>query len=175
MSGGSFNYIHDQFPPNIGDLGNMVDELDRSFPNSKAHKDSRELLLQLTADNEELRDVWHAIEWWCSNDYGPDQAADAVAKYEVPNNKSVTTTVANVSPDYTVFMKIDGDDGPGVRLGTVGEIFGMNQPDDTGVPVDPIRTISWLLHQLILEFKQHRHRASNGTGSSLPTEGPFLP
>lgn len=30
----------------------------------------------------ELRDVWHAVEWWDSCDYGEYQVREAVRKYE---------------------------------------------------------------------------------------------
>lgn len=50
------------------------------------------LMDRIDAAQRSLSDIWHAVEWWRSCDYGPEQVAEVVAKWraagpEVPPEK----------------------------------------------------------------------------------------
>jgi len=96
VSGGSYNY-----PENLAlgdptklvdssDIRRMADELEKSYPDSKAAQDTRKLvdyldsiedaIMSMTTDA--LVNVWHAQEWFEDCDYGKDQVDEAVQTYE---------------------------------------------------------------------------------------------
>jgi len=62
----------------------MVDHLNHHYPNSKAAKDTEALysLLKSIVPTDELREVWHDIEWHKSCDYSKEQADKAIQDYE---------------------------------------------------------------------------------------------
>jgi hypothetical protein len=95
MSGGSYNYLTytldlEELLGKTHELERMADRLDGlseiEFPGSTAagHM-TRELLLliklwELHASTAVgiLSEVWHDVEWWDSNDYGPDQVREGL-------------------------------------------------------------------------------------------------
>lgn len=88
MSGGSFNYLCHKSVEDLlagghdDDLENMEDEL-RAFGHPHAHRaaDATKVLREeIKRTRRELEDrleglekVFHAVEWWRSCDWGPDQ------------------------------------------------------------------------------------------------------
>lgn len=95
MSGGSFNYLYvwrddaAEILNRMNDLEDMARALEKDFPGTDAARDTRQLIevighysreIERRADH--LGVVWHAIEWWHSNDYGRDTATEAVTQYE---------------------------------------------------------------------------------------------
>jgi hypothetical protein len=96
MSGGSYDYIcwDSDFELvekyKMAQLGYMVDALRAIDIDSLAYKRTKVLYDRLreienTRDDadRELREVWKAVEWRDSGDYGPRQAIDAVKEYEL--------------------------------------------------------------------------------------------
>jgi hypothetical protein len=83
MSGGSYNYLS-YHAPDLGGhrhhLEAMADRLEGLPYGSKAAEATRSILAAL--DDEALANVWHAVEWWDSGDYGEDKVQAAIAKYE---------------------------------------------------------------------------------------------
>jgi hypothetical protein len=91
MSGGSFNYLCYSEPNElinkIDDLTELEDELIRHNYTDIA-KDVRRLIeYVLSAQNrisvlhENLRDVFHAVEWYVSADIGEDSLIKELEKY----------------------------------------------------------------------------------------------
>lgn len=99
MSGGSYNYLfmnrelEDLALSRLGDLIEMSDRLsgldEREFPGATAAAARTNALLEnlriwrahTSASTDLLADVWQAVEWWDSGDYGADQVAAALAAY----------------------------------------------------------------------------------------------
>lgn len=93
MSGGSFNYLcHtwdlDTLMDKRGDLEEMASELAGLGYAQDAARETEELVVLLrqwevraTVRIERLREVWKAVEWWRSCDYGEDQVREALAEY----------------------------------------------------------------------------------------------
>lgn len=99
MSGGSFNYLCDQDAADI--LGNRVrDDLlamaltlqtrpdgaevaDATFA---VLQDARESLLRLQPLIDQLRDVWKAVEWTESGDWGEERVSEAISDYRARTN-----------------------------------------------------------------------------------------
>lgn len=92
MSGGSYDYLcwkeAADLLENPYQLGEMATDLKVHFPGSLAAKDTDDLVRLIAHYRAEverrrslLEDVWHAQEWWQSNDYGSDQVQEAVEKY----------------------------------------------------------------------------------------------
>lgn len=87
MSGGSFNYLFVQDVDGLAQqretIQRMADVLRNSGYESIA-KDTEEIL-QLFEQAEQkatkLKDVWHAVEWWVSNDWSEQDAKEAAEKY----------------------------------------------------------------------------------------------
>lgn len=97
MSGGSYNYLtgvmdlEDLLHKRI-ELREMAERLEgldeQEFPGSTAAaRATRQLetLLNMWETHAEanislLKGVWHDIEWWDSNDYGPDQVKAGLLK-----------------------------------------------------------------------------------------------
>jgi hypothetical protein len=106
MSGGSYNYLANVF--DLKDLLGKIEELEQmanrleglsevEFPGAVAagHM-TRDLLLMIklweshaTVSVELLSGVWHDVEWWDSNDYGPDQVREGLRKllHRPPNQE----------------------------------------------------------------------------------------
>jgi hypothetical protein len=93
MSGGSYNYLcHtwdlDDLLEHRGGLEEMSARLAGLGWAEDAARETEELLVmlrqwQVRAETrmERLREVWKAVEWWDSNDWGEDQVREALAKY----------------------------------------------------------------------------------------------
>lgn len=90
MSGGSYNYLCgaldlEDLLSKRRDLEAMANRLEtlpeKEFPGAHAAgKLTRELLIKIDLWDSHasitaglLSDVWKSVEWWDSNDYGPDQ------------------------------------------------------------------------------------------------------
>lgn len=93
MSGGSYDYLYLQ-SDDLSRNRRMIEEMARRLEGlpyaSEAATDTRRILTLLAdaqALAERLADVWRAVEWWDSGDYGEDDAQDAIAKY-----RSASTT-----------------------------------------------------------------------------------
>lgn len=91
MSGGSYNYLYCHtggLETQRGDIEAMRDRLasleaDRVPGAARAARLTRYVLIHLDlaeAKAQELADVWHAIEWWDSSDYGEDDVRKALAE-----------------------------------------------------------------------------------------------
>ena len=87
MSGGSYSYLcfkdSSDIGQNMGDLEAMARRLDEMGHHVIA-ADSREVRAMLDVVQARLtrmHDVWHAVEWRDSGDYGADQAEEACALY----------------------------------------------------------------------------------------------
>lgn len=93
MSGGSFNYLcHtwdlDALIGKLGDLEDMSRALAAVGYAKDAARETEELLVilrqwevQAGVRLDRLREVWKAMEWWQSCDYGEDQFKEALAEY----------------------------------------------------------------------------------------------
>ncbi|MDQ0791979.1 hypothetical protein [Streptomyces sp. B1I3] len=92
MSGGSYNYLYchvSGLETQRGDIEAMRDRLagleaDRIPGAARAARLTRYVLIHLDLAEQkaqELTDVWHAIEWWDSNDYGEDDVREALAEW----------------------------------------------------------------------------------------------
>jgi hypothetical protein len=83
MSGGSYDYLYWQ----VGELGGRREELERmavrleGLPFAAAAAVATRRILESISD-EKLAEVWRAVEWWDSGDYGESQVRQAVAEYE---------------------------------------------------------------------------------------------
>jgi hypothetical protein len=97
MSGGSYNYLCgamdlEDLLTKRGYLEQMADRLsglsEIDFPGaSAAARMTQELVLLIrlwdshaAAHAKLLSDVWKSVEWWDSNDYGPDQVREGLQK-----------------------------------------------------------------------------------------------
>lgn len=93
MSGGSFNYLcHTWDLPELvtkqGDLADMAQALAALGYAKDAARETEELLVilrqwevQAGVRLDRLREVWKAMEWWRSCDWGEDQFKGALAEY----------------------------------------------------------------------------------------------
>jgi hypothetical protein len=95
MSGGSYNYLglicYDDLGELLakeGDLRDMADRLAGLGYAEDAARETEELLTMLRQWKtraevrvRRLNDVWHAVEWWDSADWGEDRVREALAKY----------------------------------------------------------------------------------------------
>lgn len=93
MSGGSYNYLcHawdlDDLLEHRAGLEKMSARLAGLGWAEDAARETEELLVmlrqwQVRAETrmERLREVWKAVEWWDSGDWGEDQVRAALAKY----------------------------------------------------------------------------------------------
>lgn len=97
MSGGSYDYAsltdclddlvrHQQQLERLAERLAMLPEAE--FPGAAAAAQGTLALLvraglwdaHVRATSAVLRPVWHAVEWWDSNDWGPDQVREALAE-----------------------------------------------------------------------------------------------
>lgn len=93
MSGGSFNYLceardFDTLVRQSGSLEEMAAALSALGYAPDAARETEELLVQLrqwetraTVRVERLRDVWKAVEWFHSSDWGESRIHEALAAY----------------------------------------------------------------------------------------------
>jgi hypothetical protein len=92
MSGGSYNYLcfkdGHQYLDIPGDLEDMAARLAKLGWAEDAAAETEELLLILRqcevraqARIDRLRDIWHAVEWWDSQDSGPEEVRAALDAY----------------------------------------------------------------------------------------------
>lgn len=92
MSGGSYNYLYlhtGGLEAQRGDIKAMRDRLqgleEQNVPGAaKAARGTRMVLNRLKLAEQHaqaLSEVWHAIEWRDSGDYGDDQVNETLAEY----------------------------------------------------------------------------------------------
>ena len=81
MSGGSYNYLYLQGDNGVEPwvLTAMADRLDR-LGEKEAAEITRSFLPP--SDDHPIRQLWHAVEWRDSNDWGDDQLQEAINKYK---------------------------------------------------------------------------------------------
>ncbi|MDX3324767.1 hypothetical protein PV405_08810 [Streptomyces sp. ME02-6979-3A] len=94
MSGGSYNYLYAHPQGDLearrGSIEAMRDRLAgleaEGVPGAaRAARLTRYVLIHLDlaeAKAQELAEVWHAIEWWDSNDYGEDDVHKTLAEWQ---------------------------------------------------------------------------------------------
>lgn len=90
MSGGNYNFLYRQIAWNnnldLNDLMVVRDRLRELAPDSLATKATDHLYETLTAAGIEgdgtLTEVWRAVEWLDSGDYGVEQVEEAVHAYD---------------------------------------------------------------------------------------------
>lgn len=87
MSGGSYNYLcyhSDSLSEHRSDLESMAERIEGLAYAGQAAADTRRVLALLDEAQRlagHLADVWRAVEWWDSGDYGEDQVVEEMAKY----------------------------------------------------------------------------------------------
>lgn len=93
MSGGSYNYLYHTWDlsdlvQKKQDLADMFDRLAGLGYAQDAAKETYALLVQLRQFEiqtmvhvERLQELWKAIEWWDSADWGEDSVKNALAEY----------------------------------------------------------------------------------------------
>lgn len=102
MSGGSYDYLCyaidvGDLAGRRGDMASMAERLERSgyFAAARATRNVGLLLDSAMEAANALTDVWHAVEWADSGDYGEDQVREVIAKFTpwpppAPTDKKVT-------------------------------------------------------------------------------------
>jgi hypothetical protein len=92
VSGGSFDYLCYQglqeLAENIELLEEMAEVLEEEG-STQAAKDTLKIIEQIKGLDvpEPLRNVWRAVEWWKSCDWGKEQAMEVIAKYDARAGK----------------------------------------------------------------------------------------
>jgi hypothetical protein len=91
MSGGSFNYLFSRELIDSSDINEMATAILKlaNGTQTKAWKDTFSILQKVQEIRDlqvKLHDVWHAVEWYHSNDYGWDQAVETILEYEKADN-----------------------------------------------------------------------------------------
>lgn len=95
MSGGSYNYLATTCRDDLGelltrraDLQRMADRLaglgyakDAALETESLILVLRQIEIRVEARVARLADVWRAVEWWDSGDYGEDAVRGALAEY----------------------------------------------------------------------------------------------
>lgn len=94
MSGGSYEYLAFKDASNIFDsdmqeqMERMADDLAKLGYANEAAKATRDLLESIRDYEREMNDkllslhnVWHAMEWWQSGDWGEDAIKRDAARY----------------------------------------------------------------------------------------------
>lgn len=86
ISGGSYNYLcfvdADEIGQRLGDLDGMAAALEEICPEAAAA--TRDLADHVRAAQpkiDALKDLWHAVEWWHSSDWGRERAEEVAARY----------------------------------------------------------------------------------------------
>lgn len=90
MSGGSFNYLYcATLLDRQGDLEAMAQTL-AAFPGGQRAAAMTQAIVDDTQRAERaLSDVWHAVEWWQSCDYGPEQVAEELSAFNAAHGEGV--------------------------------------------------------------------------------------
>lgn len=86
MSGGSYNYLYCHVTGLDGrqeDIARMGRRLQESgyYAAARATRDVLRMLEAAERVAQSLEDVWHAVEWADSGDYGEDQVREVVGKF----------------------------------------------------------------------------------------------
>lgn len=86
MSGGSYNYLYCHvrgLEDQRGDIQRMADRLEKSgyFAPARATREVLRMLDGAEQMAQALEDVWHAVEWADSGDYGEHQVVAVVEKF----------------------------------------------------------------------------------------------
>lgn len=92
MSGGSYNYLCNRMAEEIlqiqSDIERMAEKLATLGYAKDAAKETSHLLARSRAFEvyvetamERLREVWKAVEWWDSADWGEDSVKQALEEY----------------------------------------------------------------------------------------------
>lgn len=102
MSGGSYNYLFtaqdlEDLQAHRHDLEEMASRLAELGYAQDAARETEELLVlyrqwetRAAVRMRRLADVWHAVEWWDSNDSSEDAVREALAKYRGDNDDAGT-------------------------------------------------------------------------------------
>jgi hypothetical protein len=100
MSGGSFDYLCYKRIDNIGEargnLARMSEALVQYEGGSAAAAATREILLDLERIGQKIKrlsDVWHAVEWDRSGDWGPDDVVKELSQYNAVLPNAVASDV----------------------------------------------------------------------------------
>lgn len=89
MSGGSYDYLYWRVPELGGhrhQLEAMAERLE-ALPYATGVAAATRRILEAISD-EKLADVWRAVEWWDSGDYGEDQVRQVIDEYQTPKTDS---------------------------------------------------------------------------------------
>lgn len=87
MSGGSFDYLYIKETHQVvemrDDVERMQKELERlnHWDAARRTADVLQYIQAIRNVQEDIADVWQAVEWCCSSDWGPDQVETAVEKW----------------------------------------------------------------------------------------------
>jgi hypothetical protein len=101
VSGGSYNYLcfhTDNLTEHLGDLEEMSKRLDGLPWASDAAADTRRvlaLLEQAFQVAQGLGEVWRAVEWWDSADWGEEQVREETDRYRAGCSVPAAETVPN--------------------------------------------------------------------------------
>jgi hypothetical protein len=125
MSGGSYDYLcFSEFAEAPEPLRRMAERLAGLPYAAKAAADTAgivDMLGEAARRAERLNDVWHAIEWWDSGDYGEDEARKVLAAYEAPTGQPTPYEVPDrahlIDKPVTVTL------APWARSGPTGGLF----------------------------------------------------
>lgn len=87
MSGGSFDYLFCKDAHRLVDAESDVQRMavqlfEMGFKDaSKKTRRILGLIRSIERIQDEMADVWQAVEWFCSSDWGPDQVEEAIDKW----------------------------------------------------------------------------------------------
>jgi hypothetical protein len=101
VSGGSYNYLcfhTDNLTEYSGDLDEMVERLNGlpwAADAAAATRRVQELLDEAEKAAEALSDVWRAVEWWDSCDWGEDQVREELDEWRAKCSPGGEETVPN--------------------------------------------------------------------------------
>jgi hypothetical protein len=82
MSGGSYDYLYfhvAELGGHSGMLETMAERLEGLPYATEAAVATRRILESI--GDEKLAEVWRAVEWWDSGDYGEDQVRQVIEEY----------------------------------------------------------------------------------------------
>ena len=88
MSGGSYDYLCFKFGDRLPDTENllkMAERLERTYPNTRAVRETEEILRCLGKIRKSaslLYEVWHAVEWCDSGDSSEEWVKKAIELLE---------------------------------------------------------------------------------------------
>lgn len=99
MSGGSYDYLFTRVRP-LGEQRTQLEEMAVRLEGlpwaAQAAAETRRCLKMIDDAEriaETLTDVWHAIEWWDSGDWGEDGARKVVEAYQPPEARRAEDVV----------------------------------------------------------------------------------